>query len=102
MNRELLTLYGLKWNPFATDVPVESLLTTPAVDSFCRRVEHHLVSQGGFALVAGEPAPERASRCACSPAASRGPTASTSRSSPIRRPASATSTARWPTCSASP
>ena len=55
MNRELLTLYGLKWNPFATDVPVESLLTTPAVDSFCRRIEHHLVSQGGFALVAGEP-----------------------------------------------
>ena len=55
MNRELLTLYGLKWNPFATDVPVESLLTTPAVDSFCRRIEAHLVSQGGFALIAGEP-----------------------------------------------
>ena len=55
MNRELLTLYGLKWNPFATDVPVESLLTTPAVDSFCRRIEGHLVGQGGFALIAGEP-----------------------------------------------
>ena len=55
MNRELLTLYGLKWNPFATDVPVDSLLTTPAVDSFCRRIEHHLVRQGGFALIAGEP-----------------------------------------------
>ena len=55
MNRELLTLYGLKWNPFATDLPVESLLTTPAVDSFCRRIEAHLVSQGGFALIAGEP-----------------------------------------------
>ncbi len=55
MNRELLTLYGLKWNPFATDVPVESLLATPAVDSFCRRIEHHLVRQGGFALIAGEP-----------------------------------------------
>ena len=55
MNRELLTLYGLKWNPFTADVPVESLLTTPAVDSFCRRIEAHLVSQGGFALIAGEP-----------------------------------------------
>ena len=55
MNRELLTLYGLKWNPFATDVPVASLLTTPAVDSFCRRIENHLVRQGGFALIAGEP-----------------------------------------------
>ncbi len=55
MNRELLTLYGLKWNPFATDVPPDSLLATPAVDSFCRRIEVHLVSQGGFALVTGEP-----------------------------------------------
>ena len=40
--------YGLKFNPFATDVPVESLLTTPAVDSFCRRVEQHLGRQGGL------------------------------------------------------
>ena len=55
MNRELLTFYGLKWNPFATDLPVDSLMATPAVDSFCHRVEHHLVRQGGFALIAGEP-----------------------------------------------
>ena len=55
MNRELLTLYGLKWNPFATDLPVESLMATPAVDSFCRRIEQHLVRQGGFALITGEP-----------------------------------------------
>ena len=55
MNRELLTLYGLKWNPFATDVPVESLMASPAVDSFCLRIERHLVRQGGFALIAGEP-----------------------------------------------
>ena len=55
MNRQLLTLYGLKWNPFATDLPVEGLMTTPAVESFCRRIEHHLVRQGGFALIAGEP-----------------------------------------------
>ena len=55
MNRQHLTLYGLKWNPFATDLPVDGLMTTPAVDSFCRRIEHHLVRQGGFALIAGEP-----------------------------------------------
>ena len=55
MNRQHLTLYGLKWNPSATDLPVDGLLTTPAVDSFCRRIETHLVRQGGFALVAGEP-----------------------------------------------
>ena len=30
-------------------------MATPAVDSFCRRVEHHLVRQGGFALITGEP-----------------------------------------------
>ena len=55
MNRQQLTHYGLKWNPFATDLPVEGLLTPPATDGFCRRIEHHLVRQGGFALVAGEP-----------------------------------------------
>ena len=55
MNRELLTLYGLKWNPFATGLPVDSLMATPAVDSFCRRIEQHLVRQGGFALITGEP-----------------------------------------------
>lgn len=55
MNREHLTLYGLKWNPFATDLPVSSLMATPAVTSFCSRIEHHLARQGGFALIAGEP-----------------------------------------------
>ena len=55
MNRELLTLYGLKWNPFATELPLDSLMVSPAVDSFCLKIEHHLVRQGGFALIAGEP-----------------------------------------------
>ena len=55
MNRELLTLYGLKFNPFATELPLEALFATPAVESFCRRVEHHLVRTGGFALITGEP-----------------------------------------------
>ena len=55
MKREDLTLYGLKWNPFTSDLPVSSLMSTPAVDSFCTRIEHHLVRQGGFALIAGEP-----------------------------------------------
>lgn len=55
MNRQQLSHYGLKWNPFAADLPVEGLLATPAIESFCRRIEHHLVRQGGFALVAGDP-----------------------------------------------
>ena len=55
MNRQQLTHYGLKWNPFGPDLPVEGLMITPAVEGFCRAIEHHLVRQGGFALVAGEP-----------------------------------------------
>ena len=26
MNKKLLALYGLKWNPFAPDVPVEAVV----------------------------------------------------------------------------
>lgn len=54
MNKSLLSLYGLKWNPFSPDVPTEALLVTPKAESFCWRVEN-LAREGGFALVAGEP-----------------------------------------------
>ena len=54
MNKKLLSLYGLKWNPFSPDVPVEALHATPPVDAFCWRMEH-LCREGGFALVAGDP-----------------------------------------------
>jgi type II secretory pathway predicted ATPase ExeA len=54
MNQKLLALYGLKWNPFAPDVPVEALHLTPRIGSFCWRVEQ-LVGEGGFALVTGAP-----------------------------------------------
>lgn len=50
----LLTLYGLKFNPFRPDVPHEALLVTPPMDAFCRKVEFAL-SDGGFALVTGDP-----------------------------------------------
>lgn len=53
MNK-LLSLYGLSFNPFHPDVPIEAIHTTQAVDSFCRRVQFS-VSGGGFALVTGEP-----------------------------------------------
>ena len=55
MNRQQLTHYGLKWNPFAPNLPVEGLMVTPPVEGFCRAIEHHLVRQGGFALLAGDP-----------------------------------------------
>ena len=54
MNKKLLALYGLKWNPFAPDVPVETLRVTPRIESFCWRVEQ-LAGEGGFALVTGAP-----------------------------------------------
>jgi general secretion pathway protein A len=54
VNKKLLALYGLKWNPFAPDVPTEALHVTPRIDSFCWRVEQ-LAREGGFALVTGSP-----------------------------------------------
>ena len=54
MNKKLLSQHGLKWNPFSPQVPVEALLVTPPVDSFCRRVEL-LASEGGFAQLTGVP-----------------------------------------------
>jgi general secretion pathway protein A len=54
VNKKLLALYGLKWNPFAPDVPVEALCLTPRIESFCWRVEQ-LAGEGGFALVTGAP-----------------------------------------------
>lgn len=54
MNKKLLSLFGLKWNPFAPDVPTEALLVTPRLESFCWRAEN-LAGEGGFALVTGLP-----------------------------------------------
>ena len=54
MNKKLLALYGLKWNPFAPDVPVEALQVTRRIESFCWRAEQ-LAGEGGFALVTGAP-----------------------------------------------
>ena len=33
MNRKMLALYGLKWNPFAPDVPVEALHVSRRIES---------------------------------------------------------------------
>ena len=54
MNKKMLGLYGLKWNPFAPDVPVEALHVSRRIETFCWRVEQ-LVGEGGFALVTGTP-----------------------------------------------
>jgi general secretion pathway protein A len=55
MNKKLLALYGLKWNPFSPELPIEALHTAPKVESFCWRVEQGLIREGGFALITGDP-----------------------------------------------
>jgi general secretion pathway protein A len=55
MTKKLLALYGLKWNPFAAEVPLEALIITPKVEAFCWRIEQGHVREGGFALITGEP-----------------------------------------------
>jgi len=52
--KEILALYGLKWNPFTSNIPAEALWEPPGTDSFFFRVEN-LVMDGGFALICGEP-----------------------------------------------
>jgi len=54
MTKKWLQLYGLKWNPFAPDVPIEALHVSARLDSFGWRVEH-LAREGGFAVILGDP-----------------------------------------------
>lgn len=53
-NKKLLNLYGLKWNPFDPALPLEGLISSPQIDSFCWRVEN-LVMDGGYAMITGHP-----------------------------------------------
>ena len=55
MNKTLLALYGLKFNPFSPELPTEALHITAAVEQFCWRIEHALIREGGFALIQGDP-----------------------------------------------
>jgi len=55
MNHTLLALFGLKWNPFAPDVPIEALYKTSSIDHFCWRMENVLIREGGFACITGDP-----------------------------------------------
>jgi general secretion pathway protein A len=51
----LLSLYGLKFNPFTQEVPTEALHVHPKLENFCWRIEHSLIREGGFALISGDP-----------------------------------------------
>lgn len=54
MNPKLHAQFSLKFHPFRSDVPVEALYTTPAVDAFLRRVELG-IADGGYVMVTGDP-----------------------------------------------
>jgi len=53
MNRKKLTaLYGIKWNPFAKDIPIDGVNVDAKLENFCWQVEN-LVMDGGFAMITG-------------------------------------------------
>lgn len=54
MNPKIQALYGLKFNPFRPDAPVEALYSPPALDAFIRRLVFG-ISDGGFAMLTGDP-----------------------------------------------
>jgi len=54
MNKKLLSLYSLKFNPFSPEIPTSALWVTPPLESFCWRIEQQ-VGEGGFALALGDP-----------------------------------------------
>ncbi len=54
MNQKLLALYGLKYNPFIPEVPIEALYLSPKIENFCWRIEQAHLREGGFALVHGD------------------------------------------------
>lgn len=51
-SKKLLSLWGLKWNPFSPDLPKDALLVTAKIENFAWRIEQ-LVQDGGFALITG-------------------------------------------------
>jgi type II secretory pathway predicted ATPase ExeA len=55
MNQKLLALYGLKWNPFTPELPTEAIYVPPRIESFCWRIEHAQIREGGFAMIHGDP-----------------------------------------------
>jgi type II secretory pathway predicted ATPase ExeA len=54
LSRITLQKFGLKWNPFSSLRPVESLYPDHRSVYFCSRITS-LVERGGFALLTGEP-----------------------------------------------
>lgn len=54
MTKQLTSLFGLKWNPFTPDIPIEAIHRSKNMEAFFWRVENLLID-GGFALITGDP-----------------------------------------------
>lgn len=54
MNKKLLSLYSLKFNPFSPEIPTTALWVPAPLENFCWRIEQQ-VGEGGFALALGDP-----------------------------------------------
>ena len=54
MNKKLLSLYSLKFNPFSPEVSTSALWSAPSIESFCWRIEQQ-IGEGGLALAIGDP-----------------------------------------------
>jgi len=51
---KLSALYGLKFNPFLADIPIDAIYVSSVVESFVSRCENH-ITEGSFALLTGAP-----------------------------------------------
>ena len=54
MNKKLLSLFSLKFNPFSPEIPTAALWVPAPLENFCWRIEQQ-VGEGGFALALGDP-----------------------------------------------
>jgi type II secretory pathway predicted ATPase ExeA len=53
MSKSYKAFFGVKWNPFSREIPVEGCLRTEGIERFCERIIR-LTGEGGFAMISGE------------------------------------------------
>jgi len=51
-HKDLLSFYGLKWNPFSPGTPIDGLSLNKKIESFCWRVES-IILDGGYSVLVG-------------------------------------------------
>lgn len=69
MHQKLLALYGLKFNPFSPELPVEAIYVLPKIENFCWRIEHAQIREEDSPWCMAIRAAARVLCCACWPSA---------------------------------